>query len=437
MTKLVLAAESFPYGQGEISFILPELRRLKKYFNVVILSHADDAQYQGGMCAELPDGVELFRLGRPCLTVTDKLKAFVLYFFDPDGRSELREILGGKKDRIKRLYQSFSFYAQMRSDRGRLRQTGFFHTDEPVIYYSYWYTYYCYSALKLARQAPNLRVLTRTHGVDLYHERIPGDRQPFRHQMETGLDAIIFACHYARRYYEERIRQDIDRSRLYMCRVGTENVRLHKEWGERDTWELVSCSSAVPLKRISLIIDGLALTDGRKIHWTHIGDGSDLIRLREYAGERLGHKENISYTFSGYVENDKVTRYYAEHPVDCFITTSSTEGGSPVSVQEAMAQGIPVIGTDVGGITEMIQGNGILLPRDPDGSEVAAAIGRMMSLDEHEKTAMQKQSRRLWEQEFCIDVSYQELLEALTHQSQEDYNGTETSTDADCDSDQL
>ena len=108
-----------------------------------------------------------------------------------------------------------------------------------------------------------------------------------------------------------------------------------------------------------------------------------------------------------------------------------------MSVQEAMAQGIPVIGTDVGGITEMIQGNGILLPRDPDGSEVAAAIGRMMSLDEHEKTAMQKQSRRLWKQEFCIDVSYQELLEALTHQSQEDYNGTETSTDADCDSDQL
>ena len=61
---------------------------------------------------------------------------------------------------------------------------------------------------------------------------------------------------------------------------------------------------------------------------------------------------------------------------DSFITTSSTEG-LPVSIQEAMAAGIPIIGTNVGGIPEMIDGNGVLLSANPSNKEVAEAILRI------------------------------------------------------------
>ncbi len=414
MTKLILATDSFPYKpEDEISFILPELKRLSRHFDVLLLSHADQTQYEKGAYTRLPENVKYLYLGSPVLSVADKLKALLLYCLDRDGRREIREICAERRNRRQRFYQSLAFYAQTLSDQRKLRRSKILNADGAVIYYSYWYTYYCYSAVREARRSPNLRVVTRAHGVDLYHERAPGNRQPFRHQMEAGLQAILFACHYARRYYEAYTRQNIDRTSLYVCRVGTEDVRPHPEWGARDTAELVSCSNMVPLKRISLIIDGLALIDERKIHWLHIGDGSERERLQAYAEEKLGQKDNISYTFSGYMDNDKVTQYYADNPVDCFITTSSTEGGSPVSVQEAMAQGIPVIGTDVGGITEMIQGNGVLLPADPSGGDVAAAIERVLSFDGKESGDVRNRSRELWKREFCVDVAFDGLLQIL------------------------
>lgn len=413
MTKLILATESFPYGKGEKSFILPELKRLQQYYDVTILSHANREQLESGICGNMPDNIKMICYGRPELSAADKLKAFVLYLLDRDGRREIKEILREKKNRKERIYQSLSFYAQTLSDQRKLRQSGILSTHEQLIYYSYWYTYYCYSVVRESRKYSNIRVITRTHGVDLYHERIPGNRQPFKHQMETRLDAIVFACHYGKEYYREHIAQSMEPTSLHVCRVGTEPAQRREKQENRETWHLVSCSSAIPLKRIPLIIDGLALVNQHKIHWTHIGDGSDLRHLTDYAGDKLDPKDNITYTFRGYMDNDKVTQYYMDHPVDCFITTSSTEGGSPVSIQEAMRQGIPIIGTDVGGITEMIRGNGLLLPSDPDGETVAAAICRMLSFDENTLKAMRDASYAIWRQEFCIDVAFRNLMDVF------------------------
>ena len=113
------------------------------------------------------------------------------------------------------------------------------------------------------------------------------------------------------------------------------------------------------------------------------------------------------------MENDEILRYYTEYPADCFITTSSTEGGCPVSIQEAMKFGMPVIGTDVGGITEMIQGNGILLPSDPDGQAVAAAVRQIMTSDQETLSAMRKASVAMWRREFDIDVNIAKVCEIL------------------------
>jgi glycosyltransferase involved in cell wall biosynthesis len=70
---------------------------------------------------------------------------------------------------------------------------------------------------------------------------------------------------------------------------------------------------------------------------------------------------------------------YSEVPLDyrkahLFITTSVSDG-TPVSILEAMASGLPCIATRVGGIPEWVEdgSTGILIrPRDPDA--VAEAI---------------------------------------------------------------
>ena len=99
--------------------------------------------------------------------------------------------------------------------------------------------------------------------------------------------------------------------------------------------------------------------------------------------------------------------------MDCFITTSETEGGCPVSIQEAMSYGVPVIGTAVGGITEMIADNGILLSADPDQGEVASAIQRILTLEESDLQKAKAAAYRKWQEEFDADKSFDRMYQVL------------------------
>lgn len=413
MDKIILATDSFPYGTGEMAFVLPELKRLARQYDITIVSHADRGAVHPSALEILPKGVKCMILTRPELTMKDKVSAFLRYVADRDGRAEIWEILKKKTDMGKRLYQSLSFFAQALSDQEELERSGVLPKEEKALYYSFWYTYFCYSMTRMKRRYPNIRIVTRTHGYDLYHERMSGNRQPFKHQMEMRLDAVFFACDYAREYYRTRILKNMEEGRLYVCKLGTEKADMPEEYQKSTAWRLVSCSNVIPLKRVPLIIDALALLEKEEIFWTHIGDGEQMQYVEEYAKEKLAGKGNITYSFAGYLENHKVIQYYQEHWVDCFITTSSTEGGCPVSAQEAMRFGIPMIGTAVGGVSEMIQENGILLSANPTGREVAEAIRKMMSYDQDAVAAMRNAAMRLWEKEYNTDINTKRLVEIL------------------------
>lgn len=417
MTKILLATESFPYGRGEKTFVLPELIRLSKEYDVTVISHADERQAaEGPQGTGLPEGVGLVLHPRPRLTGRDKVNALFHFLTDRDGRREIREILRCKRQCGTRLYQSLSFYAQTLAEQSLLRKSGLLSKrdgTEKIVYYSFWYDYYCYSMVREKRKHPDVRVITRTHGRDLYHERVPGGRQPFRAQMEKGLDGIAFACAYGKKYYDEHVRnQDFPVNRLSVCRLGTKPASRFMPIHETGPWRLVSCSNVIPLKRIERIIDGLALIDDLPLFWTHIGDGESLEAVKAYAGKMLGGKENIRYAFTDFLED--VDAWYRENQADCFITTSSTEGGCPVSIQEAMSYGIPVIATDVGGITEMIAGNGILLSADPAPEEVARAVGGLCRMHKEELAAMKERSLSLWREMFDMEECYRKMRRTLT-----------------------
>lgn len=106
----------------------------------------------------------------------------------------------------------------------------------------------------------------------------------------------------------------------------------------------------------------------------------------------------IRYKFKGNIPNDEIIKEYTDIQPDCFITLSSTEG-LPVSVMEAMGCGVAVIATNVGGVPELINENGVLLSDNPSPEQVADAI---VEIAKTEKTRLKMRvaSRKLWEEKY-------------------------------------
>lgn len=105
-----------------------------------------------------------------------------------------------------------------------------------------------------------------------------------------------------------------------------------------------------------------------------IGDGPSADAIRRQAGE-LGIEKRV--TFAGELLPGDVSRRLAE--ADIFCMASFAEG-LPISIMEAMAVGIPVVTTSIGGIPELAinEVTGLTVP--PGNSDaLAAAIKRLIA----------------------------------------------------------
>ncbi len=105
-----------------------------------------------------------------------------------------------------------------------------------------------------------------------------------------------------------------------------------------------------------------------------IGDGSQRGRLEGLA-KKFGLKDKVR--FLGQVQNEMVPRYLAS--ADCFVLPSLKEGFG-IAILEAMAAGLPVVASRVGGILDIIKEgyNGLLAePGNPEA--LAKAIEKIYS----------------------------------------------------------
>ncbi|MHC5211494.1 MAG: glycosyltransferase family 4 protein [Planctomycetota bacterium] len=138
-----------------------------------------------------------------------------------------------------------------------------------------------------------------------------------------------------------------------------------------------------------------------------LGDGPQRAELEALAAE-LGIGDHV--TFAGSVSEDVVHRELCSAHV--FVGASHAE---PLGVvyMEAMALGVPTIGTDAGGVPEIIQHDtsGILVrPKDPEqlADEIAAALG-----DPERLARLGKAGRQRIVERFDSRVGAAAVLEAV------------------------
>ena len=394
--RLLLITNGFPFGESERGFLTEEVKVLSSQFELYImaLESQDELRYSTDGIIHLEQyHFSSLRQSRrfdalPSVFQPASLREAWAYakhngFSNPIG--DLRRI----------LYFRFNVW-EMEQQIAKLVET-----EKIDIVYTYWCTECTVAAVSLKRRFPNLKVVTRFHGVDLYEDRTDENWQPFRKDIAKGADGLCFACEYGRTYFMERWGKEFA-DKMGVFYLGSPDYGMYAHNGAEEL-RLVSCSHLVGLKRVELIIQGLALLpDTVKLRWDHFGDGAERQKLEKLAEEELRGYSNICWEFHGFIPNSNLAEEYRKVAPDLFITTSSTEGGAPVSIQEAFSMGIPAIGTPVGGIPDLIlDGNtGILLPQDVDSSQVAAAIQKYAALPQTQQQEMTLRVRRHWEEKF-------------------------------------
>lgn len=412
--KLYLITEYYPYGDGEASFLEPELPYLKEFFDITIISVSvqDDRT-----CVTDPE-IKVIHHDRHASAVR-KLIACAGYFFCAEGWREIKDILSLKSRKGPAFWDSILSFGEARRFERFLRKNHIIDDTDECLVYTYWYFFATLGLINAYGDNDKVRIITRAHRCDLYDDAREGKRQPFKRYMNSRIDRIVFIAEHGRKYFLERYSDQAQmleqKCSLYRLGVKREPDHLTDEKAKSgnpgdgrlacETFDLVSCSLINERKRVDLIIRALAGINDVKINWTHFGDGPCNEEIRALAAKLLGPKDNIEYDFKGNVDTAIIKRFYSENRVDAFVTTSSSEG-CPVSVQEAMAYGIPIIGTAVGDIPYMIRGNGILLSSDPSVKEVQSAIEKIAGEDKESVSKMRDASVSVWSEDYDSDRNF-------------------------------
>ncbi len=159
---------------------------------------------------------------------------------------------------------------------------------------------------------------------------------------------------------------------------------LRARFGLGDRRVVLSVGRFVPIKNMALLIEALALMTPADpgLQLLLVGEGPELQALQQLAS-RLGVTRAV--TFAGYVPQVDMAPYYRS--ADVFALASDFDN-SPNVVLEAMACGLPVVATAVGGVAEYVapgQG-GDLVPRG-DATAMAAVLGDWMSSVDRRRSA--------------------------------------------------
>lgn len=400
MKNIVLITNEYPYGTGE-TYVEAELEYAHSVAKITVIPIGanDSDNYR-----TLPENVKLLS---PQSLKSKKNTLLLKTAFSKPFINGLRDLKIHKKLKIKTVIELFKFvYASKvhySTILNTLNKNGMDNVSN-YIFYSYWMDSTSLSISYFKKHGA--KAVTRCHGGDLYDERLPWKHQFLRKYLAEHLDYVCPVSVQGKEYLDKRI--------------GVHNNVIPMHLGIMDNGVgsynndkipiIVSCSSVIPLKRIDLIINALSLVK-TNYKWIHFGDGADFEKIKQLAKENLNSN---NYEFKGSKPNQEIGEFYRDNNVRVFINVSSTEG-VPVSIMEALSYGIPVIATNVGGVSEQIQSgfNGELADKNISDQNLAVEIENMLNKNEIEYSELRKNARCSYEENWNYKSNYSKFYSMI------------------------
>lgn len=169
-----------------------------------------------------------------------------------------------------------------------------------------------------------------------------------------------------------------------------------------DKIKILYIGRLLAMKGLHTLIDSMKILKeqktGKDVHFIFAGPGN----LAQW--EKVLRKEKIpeeNYSLLGYVPYEKINFLY--NKADIFVLPSFSES-CPITILEAMASGVPVIASDVGGIPEIIKdGETGLLTSPGNPRELAGKISLLIQ-DKQLGKKLSLRGRELMERKFSSQL---------------------------------
>jgi glycosyltransferase involved in cell wall biosynthesis len=373
-TKLYYFTASYPWGVGQ-TWKSNELTYLREYFDrITVVPYCYEDNFTSPK--PLPPGVSvetpLFREGAPKIDWRS-----VLHVADRHADHYVAELL--RKRPLSRSRLAAWLGASIQTGR-LLRHPAIRrimeNPDPDTSLYFFWGRGACDLSPFIDKRRFR-SVVVRFHRYDLYEDENAG-YIPYRRQLLESISLAAPVSENGRRYLRDRY-PDVSTA-IRVMRLGVPRQK-ELEMSSDGVLRLLSCSYVVPRKRVELIAE--ALREVRfPVHWTHVGDGPQMEELRRRVSTL---PPNVQVHLPGAVAPDRIFDVYRQRPVDVFVNVSTSEG-VPMTIQECLSAGVPVLATDVGGTGEVVDSSvGVLLPADVTPRQLAEELERFHSLSDAEK----------------------------------------------------
>jgi colanic acid/amylovoran biosynthesis glycosyltransferase len=399
--KLYFFTAEFPYGKHGETFIENEIPIQANYFDEIIIFPLSSKISQKRAMPANATVVEALN-NRPGLHSKQLFFSNIGLIFS----ILFREFLNcpNKLFFIKKSFHFNSLLVRAIHDAGYIEAATAL-PDKNAVFYSFWMNDWALALAVLKHKKKISEFVFRCAGFDTYDERYEGHYLPFRYTIYKSTSAIYPSSKMSENYIKDK---NMFPEKAQVSYLGT-NDYGNNPFDASAVFTVVSCSSLVPLKRVHLIIELLKQVHF-EVQWIHFGGGELEEELKTMASRVL--PSNVRYEFKGSVNNSSILEFYKKTSINLFITTSETEG-LPVSIQEAISFGIPVMATAVGGIPEIVNDTTGFLIDENFKMEDAAQLILQFKVSNKNASAYREGVRQFWKQHFSAEKNYKSFYEML------------------------